>query len=76
MQETIRELQLLYPDILWYMIEPSDEILRDYGNGTILAGSRGNEMKDFLILEKDENKLQWGHVIANYLNKTVEEIEE
>ena len=73
MDKTIKQLQNLYPDIKWGMVEPQDEILRDYGNGTILFGAKKGVVKEFFILEKDNKKLQWGHVIANYLNGTLKE---
>lgn len=74
MDKTIKELKNLYPDITWELVETPDEILENYGNGIILRGEKQGEMKEFFILEEDKRKLQWGHVIANYLNKTVEEV--
>ena len=73
MDKVIQQLQEIYPDIEWGMAEPSDDILKNFGNGTILFGKKDGEMKDFFILERDNKKLLWGHVIANYLNGTLEE---
>lgn len=73
MDKTLRELSNLYPDIKWEMAEPSRDVEENFGDGIILAGTKAGETKTFFILSKDKRKLQWGHVIANYLNGTVQE---
>lgn len=73
MDKTIKQLSNLYPDIKWAMVEPSVDIMNAFGDGIVLSGEKDGEVKDFFILAKDNRKLQWGHVIANYLNKTVQE---
>lgn len=73
MDNVLKQLSNLYPDIKWGIAEPNDEVLRNFGNGMILFGQKDGQTKDFFILEHDKRKLQWGHVIANYLNQTVKE---
>lgn len=73
MQQTLRRLNKIYPDIRWGIAEPTDEILSNYGNGMILFGAKQGQIKEFFILEEDKDKLKWGIVIANYLNNTVKE---
>lgn len=73
MDNTLKQLSNLYPDITWSLIEPSVDIMNAFGNGTVMRGEKDGEIKEFFVLEKDKRKLQWGHVIANYLNKTVDE---
>lgn len=73
MDQIVRELKNIYPDIKWELSEPNDDILKNFGNGTILTGYKGLEKKDFFILQNDKKKIMWGHVIANYLNRTMED---
>jgi hypothetical protein len=73
LDKILTQLSNLYPDIEWGIAEPNDDVLENFGNGMILFGKKGEEVKDFFILEHDKRKLQWGHVIANYLNQTVKE---
>lgn len=71
MEKVVKQLSKIYPEIEWSLAEPNDDILENFGNGIVLVGERGAKVKDFFILSDDPRKLQWGHVIANYLNGTV-----
>lgn len=73
MAEAVKELQEVYPDIEWETAEPHPDVEANFGTGIVLAGTKDGETKTFFILEEDPRKVQWGHVIANYLNRTVVE---
>ena len=64
----IEELEKLYPDIKWDTMEPNPDVEENFGTGIILRGSRDMRQKEFFIREDDDKHLQWGHIIANYLN--------
>lgn len=68
MDKILTKLSNQYPEIKWGMIEPSSDVLEQFGNGMVLFGQKDGKSKEFFILEHDPNRLKWGHVIANYLN--------
>jgi len=72
----LRDLSKTYPTIKWELIQSSDDVIRNYGRGSVLRGTMRGKSKDFFVLDADKNAYRWADVIYAYLYNTVKEEED